>query len=89
MSIHTATIIAQSNLSLEDKMVWQLQGNHFPPIDEAFIGVAVEAVTRARQQDWDAVLRLPNNLERTVHSVVTMLHLEPFVQTQEEKEDNE
>lgn len=89
MGLPTALIIAESNLSLEDKMVWQLQGNHYPPIDSAFIPVAVQAVELAQQNDWDAVLELPNQKQKTVHSIVTMLHLEPFVNDTTEEDTNE
>lgn len=89
MGLPTALIIAEANLSLEDKMVWQLQGNHYPPIDSAFIPAAVKAVELAQQNDWDTVIELPNQKQKTVHAIVTMLHLEPFVNNTSEEETNE
>lgn len=73
--------IAESNLSLEQKLEWHLTGNHVPAIDTAFIPCAIEAIELANTNNWDSVITLPNGLERTVAFVVEGLHLEPFVST--------
>jgi hypothetical protein len=71
--------IAESSLDLTAKMSWHLQGNHYPPVDDSFIPVAVEAIEQANTNNWDEVLLLPNGLERTVAFVIEGLHLQPFV----------
>lgn len=71
--------IAKSSLDLETKMSWQLQGNHYPPIDDSFIPVAIKAIECANTNNWDKVLELPNGVERTASFVIEGLHLQPFV----------
>jgi hypothetical protein len=71
--------IADSNLDIEAKMAWHLTGNHVPPIDEAFVPVAVQAIELANTNNWDELLELPNGLERSVAFIINGMHLEPFV----------
>lgn len=80
----TTEVIANSPLSLPEKIVWQLQGNHVPPIDPMFTMIAIEAVELASEGEWDTVLSLPNGLTRTVSAVIDLLHLDAFVTTSEE-----
>ena len=71
--------IADAPLSLEAKLSWHLTGNHYPPVDEAFIPVCVEAITKANEGDWDSILTYPNGRERSVSYTVEGLHLEAFI----------
>ena len=71
--------IANSPLSLEEQLSWHLEGNHYPPIDKAFIPVAMTAISMANDDNWDAEIDMPNGLTRTVEFIVTNMHLEPFV----------
>lgn len=71
--------IVNAPLSIEDKLSWHLVGNHYPPVDEAFIPVCIEAIDHARMGNWDTVLEYPNGLQRTVRHCIDGLHLELFV----------
>lgn len=81
MGYKVGTEIAESPLDMEAKMSWHLTGNHYPPIHEAFIPVAIEAVSLANTNNWDSLLLYPNGLQRTVAYTVENLHLEPFIST--------
>lgn len=76
-------IASAENLSLEAKLSWHLQGNHYPPIDEAFIPVAVQAIECANTNNWDTLIDMPNGLSRTASFIVENMHLEPFVDDME------
>lgn len=80
-------IAGATNLTLEQQLSWHLQGNHYPPIDEAFIPVAKQAVECANKEDWDSVLAMPNGLDRTVAYIIEGLHLQPFVENMEIPDD--
>jgi hypothetical protein len=59
---------------------WHLKSNHYPPVHEAFIPVALEAIELANEGDWDAVLEYPNGIERTVAHTIEGLHLDAFLE---------
>ena len=80
-------IAGATNLTLEQQLSWHLQGNHYPPIDEAFIPVAKEAIKHAEEEDWDHVISMPNGFDRTVAFIVENMHLQPFVESMEIPDD--
>jgi hypothetical protein len=89
MSYEIGQEIANSPLSLEDKLSWQLTANHYPPVGNEFIPIATLAILHAKDNDWDTVLEFPNGLQRTVSFVVEGLHLQPFIDGMSiPKEDN-
>jgi hypothetical protein len=80
MGNQIARDIAAAPLGLEAKLGWHLSGNHYPPIHESFIPVAVKAIRLADVGLWDDEIAYPNGLTRTVRFTVDELHLEPFLQ---------
>lgn len=79
MGNELARDIAQAPMSLEQKLSWHLQANHYPPVDAAFIPVCIEAIELAKMNAWNHTLEYPNGLERTVLFTVEGLHLEYFL----------
>jgi hypothetical protein len=71
--------IANAPLSLEAKLSWHLTGNHYPPVDEAFIPVCIEAIDKANNDEWDSILTYPNGKERSVSHTIEGLHLGAFL----------
>lgn len=66
-------------------MYHHLRYNHFPPIDLGWAPIAEAAIEAAQRDDWDAVLPAgPNGNVLTVHQVVEGLHLEFFIEWEEE-----
>ncbi len=43
---------------LETMLYYHLSSNHYPPINDVFIPVAIEAITRAQDQNYDSILDL-------------------------------
>jgi hypothetical protein len=80
MGSDIAQAIADAPLSLEAKLSWHLTGNHYPPVDEAFIPVCLEAINLANLGYYDAELEYPNGLIRTVQHCIDGLHLEYFLE---------
>jgi len=81
--------IANSNLSLHDKLSWHLSANHYPPVGDEFIPIAMQAIEFAATGEWDTVLQYPNDRERTVAYTIEGLHLEPFVSDMSVPNDKE
>lgn len=81
--------IADADMSIEDRLSWQLVANHTPSVSEDFIPVAKEAIFLACNENWDTVLEYPNGIRRTVAWTIAKLHLEPFVPTMDIPEDEE
>lgn len=88
MGYKTGIEIANAtNLTMEERLSWHLQANHFPPIDEAFIPIAMQAIDAANTNNWDTAINMPNGLTRTVAFIVEKMHLEPFVNDMEVPDD--
>lgn len=79
MGSQIAQEIANAPLTLEQKLSWHLTGNHYPPVDEAFIPVCIQAIQLANDGDYDSELMYPNGLVRTVRHCIDGLHLEYFL----------
>jgi len=76
----TSQLIAESNLTIEEKLSLHLEGNHYPPINKTFIPVAQSAIEYAKHGEWDNVLEYPNGLRRTVEFTIENMHLEWFLE---------
>ena len=55
----TELMIANTELSLDRKIAWHLQGNHYPPIPLVMVEACVEAVELARLGYYTAEVKLP------------------------------
>jgi hypothetical protein len=70
----------------EAAMHYHLTANHFPPVPESMVPVALKAVELAAEGDWDAELFLPDGIvyrdrfTAPVHAIVEQHHLEAFVE---------
>lgn len=73
-----------SILSQDQALRWHLQYNHYPPVNEVFIPVAKEAIDRGNQEDWDCIIKMPNGHELAVVQIIEGLHLESFLEGQED-----
>lgn len=72
-------LIADSPLSLEEKLSWHLTGVHFPPITEEFIPVAKSAIELAKNGEWYTILEYPNGLRKNVYYTIEGMHLHFFL----------
>jgi hypothetical protein len=58
---------------------WHLRSNHYPPIHDDFVPVALKAIYLAGEGEYDAELEYPNGLVRTVAHTIEGLHLSAFL----------
>jgi hypothetical protein len=52
--------IANTDFSLDRKVAWHLQGNHYPPIPLVMVEPCVEAIGLARLGYYTAEVKLPS-----------------------------
>ena len=71
-------------ISLEQGIRWHLQCNHYPPVPNQMIPVAVKAVLLCREGNFSETVKTP--FEHRIHSwtvpayvIVEAYHLEPWV----------
>lgn len=83
MGEQIARDIAAAPLGLRAKMEWHLVSNHYPPVNESFIPIAIEAIELARMGLWKHELSYPNGLTRSVLHTIEGLHLEAFLEENE------
>jgi len=55
----TELMIANTDLPLDRKVAWHLQGNHYPPIPLVMVEACVEAIELARLGYYDTEVKLP------------------------------
>ena len=86
----TEMIIANTDLPLEQKLKWHLQGNHYPPLPMSLVSACLEAIELARLDYYTAEVKLPNGLEydgspvMVVGELVSACHLDGFIYTDSE-----
>lgn len=76
-------------MSLETILSWHLSGNHYPPVSQLFIPVAIKAIELALDEDYDTLLDLAEIIGKpaggfrkskmTVSEVMNGLHLWDFL----------
>ena len=71
--------MAEMGLDLATLLHWHLQCNHFPPVHDAFIPAAKEAIIAVECEDEDALIQLPNGKVLEAWRVVEGLHLDTFI----------
>ena len=81
---YTQAIEVAIMMDLELGIRWQLLHNHYPPVPEEMISVAVRAVELCREGNYRSTIKTP--FEHRVHGwhvpahvIVDAYHLEPWV----------
>jgi hypothetical protein len=97
----TEMMIANTDLSLDRKVAWHLQGNHYPPIPLIMVGVCVEAIELARLGYYTAEVKLPIHESKNgepfqitwhgqdtapVSAIIESHHLDGFINTADGEE---
>ena len=95
----TELMIANTELSLDRKIAWHLQGNHYPPIPLVMVEACVEAIELARLGYYDTEVKLPIGESKDgepfqitwhgqdtapVSAIVEAHHLDGFIQDGED-----
>jgi len=76
--------LKEPNPDLDFKLVYHLQLNHFPPVDQMFVMTAREAIYYADLGQWEKMIELPTGKELKVEEIVEQLHLYYFLGQDEE-----
>ncbi len=91
MGLSTAIGITESNLSLEQQLSWHFSSNCYPPIPQQMIPVAKMAIFHYWEQDYDAMVDLPEGVEFRngatsipASQVIESLRLDAWVMEDEE-----
>ena len=51
--------VAMGDVDLRAALSWHLRANHYPPLPEAYVEVAEQAIDAANEGRWDDFLSLP------------------------------
>jgi len=69
---------------VDSALDWHLRGNHFPPIHEDFYPAAKLAIELVNKRQGETPIELPNGVVCTANYVVEGLHLDSFLDWDEE-----
>lgn len=67
-----------NHTTVEQALIWHLQGNHYPPISLSFLPAIKEAIQKVTDEDEYAEITLPNGVILPAYKIVSDLHLEYF-----------
>ena len=70
-------------------LTYHLQVNHYPPVSLDFLPLAEKALACAREGNFDEELDLPQGGTKTVAVVIKGLHLDAFVDFDDEAQHEE
>jgi hypothetical protein len=75
--------------SQRQALSWHLSSNHYPPINAVFIPVAERAIELANDGEWDETIEMPNGITKRVWNIIEELHLESFLVSDDDWEDED
>ena len=70
-------------ITLEGDLRWHLQNNHYPPVPDVMIPIALKAVVLCRNDQFNKTIEVP--IEHRLgwmlpaYMIVEIYHLEPYV----------
>jgi len=85
MGRFSAEAMAETGITLEKQLSWHLMSNHYPAVPETMVPVAIEAIDKANEGEWDDWIQLPDGIlyqgqpMSPVHAIVVELHLEHWI----------
>lgn len=77
-------LVTDGTIPLETALLYHLQQNHYPPVHADFIPSAVRAIEACSRSEYNEVILMPNGLRRTAAQIVEGLHLEEFIEREED-----
>jgi len=83
-NLEMAGAVANGEIALETAVKWNLAYNHFPPVSQDFVPVALRAIELGNDEEWDTAIVMPNGLTRSVGEIVDGLHLHAYITYEEE-----
>ena len=79
-----SNLVEQGSIQLDQALTWHLRGNHYPPVHLDFLPAAKRAIELANENDFTTEIELPNGKILTVGEIVIGLHLDSFIQSEED-----
>lgn len=76
--------VQEGSVSLDLAVRAHLQGNMFPPLSEAYVQPAVDAIDAVNVGDWQDDIDLPNGETWSAQKLVATLRLEAFITDDDE-----
>jgi hypothetical protein len=70
-------------IDLDISLHYHLRNNHYPPVSDAFIDTAKQAIELANDGQWDDEIEMPNGITLTVSRIVEGLHLDFYLDWEE------
>jgi len=78
-------------IGIRQALSWHLSSNHYPPIPEIMVDVAMAAIEAGEDEDWDRLIDLPDGVEHRRYgkrvpasAVIESMHLDTFIQGEED-----
>ena len=65
---------------LRTSLYYHLHSNHFPPIDPVFIDTAIWAIGKMQDEEYDATIVMPNDIQKSAQDIVKELHLDFYLE---------
>lgn len=90
MGYATALGIAETDISLEQKVSWHFSSNCYPPVPQFMVPTAVEAINLVIDEEEDSLVELPEGTSFrgatsvTALDIVEGLYLWAFVESEED-----
>ena len=79
-----SSLVEEGSIQLDQALTWHLRGNHYPPVHLDFLPSAKKAIELANEGDFTSEIELPNGKILTVGEIVRGLHLDSFIQNEED-----
>jgi len=76
--------IVETDISLEQQIRWHLKANHYPPVHESFVDVAIQAIHAVNACEGNTIIKMPNGIEKSAYGIVDGLHLDTWCYPSEE-----
>lgn len=93
MGHNTAADIAGLDITLEQKLAWHLQGNHYPPVPTSMVQPCIDAIDAYDEWEPERLIALPDNVlwrdqtSAPAWAIVEAHHLDPFIVDDYSEED--
>lgn len=74
-------------IDLDTSLHYHLRHNHFPPVSAVFVDIAKQAIELANQGEYDTEIEMPNGITLEVRHIIEGLHLEFYLDEEEDESD--
>ena len=77
--------VKDGNATLDQALIWHLQGNHYPPVPLSMLEPCKAAIKAANEDDWDREINLPDGVtwegktSAPASAIVEGHHLDAFI----------